>query len=255
MEACKLAQHLQSMAAGTMNTNFRLPLLALMALSMALLGSTTSTLAGAGSGDLDRVVARANTAEQSVYRAYRRLEAGAGDSKKGWLEAWTEVSPGHGLTYEIVGEGGHEYIRNKVLRDILNSEQKLVANGHPLRASLTAENYTFGDGGTTDSGLLRVLLTPLKKAHGIVEGSVLINPNDGHLAQIEGRLVKNPSFWLRNVDVVWKYARLGGAVVPVEVSSTGKVRIFGASSFKMQYDYETIAGRSVDSTRKLARRN
>ncbi|MDO8677973.1 MAG: hypothetical protein Q7R30_05340 [Acidobacteriota bacterium] len=200
-------------------------------------------------------MARANASEQSAYRAYRRLEAGAGDSKKGWLEAWTEVSPGRGLTYEIVGEGGHEYIRSKVLRDILNSEQKLVANGQPLRASLTAANYTFGDGGTTESGLLRVLLTPLRKGHGIIAGSVLIDPSDGRLAQIEGRLTKNPSFWLRNVDVEWKYARLGGAVVPVEVSSTGKVRLFGASSFRMQYDYESIAGRAVDSTRKLARRD
>ena len=128
-------------------------------------------------------------------------------------------------------------------------------NGQPLRAALTAANYTFADGGTTETGLLRVLLTPLKKAHGVVNGTVFIDPSDGRLARIEGRLVKNPSFWLRNVDVVWKYARLGGAVVPVEVSSTGKVRMFGASSFKMHYDYESIAGRAVDSTRQLARRN
>ena len=238
-----------------MKENRRQPLLALMALSMALLGSTASTLAGAGSGDLDRVVARANASEQSSYRAYRRLEAGAGDSKEGWLEAWTEVSPGRGLTYEIVGEGGHEYIRNKVLRDVLNSEQKLVAQGYPLRAALTAANYTFADGGMTEAGMQRVLLTPLRKTSGIVEGSLLIDPADGRLAQIEGRLVKNPSFWLRNVDVVWKYARMGGAVVPVEVASTGKVRMFGASSFRMQYDYETIAGRAVASSVTLARRD
>lgn len=238
-----------------MNATFRQPLLALMPLSMALLGSTASTLAGAGSRDLDRVVARANASEQSAYRAYRRLEAGAGDSRQGWLEAWTEVSPGGGLRYEIVSEGGHEYIRNKVLRDILNSEQKLVAHGQPLRAPLTAVNYTFSDGGTTDSGLLRVLLKPQRKAHGIVDGALLIDLADGHLARIEGRLVKNPSFWLRNVDVVWKYARLGGAVVPVEVSSSGRVRMFGASSFRMQYDYESIAGHAVASSGKLARRN
>jgi hypothetical protein len=57
--------------------------------------------------------------------------------------------------------------------------------------------------------------------------------------------VKNPSFWVRNTDVVWKYGRVGDAVVPVEVSSTAKVRLFGASSFRMTYDYVTIAGRPV----------
>lgn len=239
-----------------MNTNpRRRPIPATLAIALAVLGTAGVILADSRDGDLDRVVARANTSEQGVYRAFRRLEAGTGDSRQGWLEAWTEVTPGRGLSYEIVGEGGHEYIRNKVLRDILNSEQKLVANGQPLRAALTAANYTFADGGTTDSGLLRVLLTPLKKTHGIVDGSVFIDPADGRLARIEGRLVKNPSFWLRNVDVVWKYARLGGAVVPVEVSSTGRVRMFGASSFRMQYDYASIGGHAVESNRKLARRD
>jgi hypothetical protein len=228
---------------------------ATLAPALVVLWSAGAILADSPAGDLDRVVARANTSEQCSYRAYRRLEAGTGDSKQGWIEAWTEVSPGRGLTYEIVGEGGHEYIRNKVLRDILNSEQKLVANGQPLRASLIAANYSFADGGITDTGLLRVQLTPLKKANGIVDGSIFIDPTDGRLARIEGRLVKNPSFWLRNVDVVWKYARLGGAVVPVEVTSTGKVRMFGASSFRMQYEYETIGGRAVASSTRLARRN
>lgn len=239
-----------------MHGAMRRPILATIAISLVVLWTAGAILADPrADGDLGRVVARANASEQTTYRAFRRLEAGNGDSRQGWLEAWTEVSPDRGLTYEIVGEGGHEYIRNKVLRDILNSEQKLVAHGQPLRASLIAANYTFADGGTTESGLLRVLLTPLRKGPGIVAGSVLIDPADGRLRQIEGRLVKNPSFWLRNVDVVWQYARLGGAVVPVEVSSTGRVRMFGASSFRMQYDYESIAGRSVASPQTLARRN
>jgi hypothetical protein len=238
-----------------MNARTQRQIPATLAISVVVLWTAGAILADSRAGDLDRVVARANAAEQCAYRAYRRLEAGNGDSRQGWIEAWTEMSPGRGLSYEIVGEGGHEYIRNKVLRDILNSEQKLVAHGQPLRASLTAANYTFADGGTTDAGLLRVLLTPLRKAHGIVDGSVLIDPVDGRLARIEGRLVKNPSFWLRNVDVVWKYARLGGAVVPVEVSSTGRVRMFGGSNFRMQYDYVSIAGRAVASPRTLARRD
>lgn len=222
---------------------------------VVVLWTAGSILANATAVDLDRVVARANASEQTAYRAFRRLEAGTGDSRHGWIEAWTEVVPGRGLTYDVVGEGGHDYIRNKVLRDVLNSEQKLVAQGHPLRASLTAANYSFADGGTAENGLLRVLLTPLKKANGIVDGSVFIDPADGRLARIEGRLVKNPSFWLRNVDVVWKYGRMGGAVVPIEVASTGKVRMFGASSFKMIYDYESIGGHAVNSSSRLARRN
>ena len=54
--------------------------------------------------------------------------AGSLDSdKRGWIEAWTEYQPGRGFTYEVVREGGSEYVRNKILRGMLASEQKLIA--------------------------------------------------------------------------------------------------------------------------------
>jgi hypothetical protein len=220
-----------------------------MAITLALLWTTGAILADPRSGgdDLDRVIARANSsAGHPPYRAFRRLEAGNPRSDRhAWLEAWTERAPGRGFTYEVVAEGGHHYIRNKVLRDVLNSEQKLIANGQPLRASLVASNYAFDDGGTDEAGRLRVLLKPLRKAAGIVSGSVLIDPTDARLVQIQGRLVKNPSFWIRNVDIVWKYERIGEEIVPVEVSSAARVRLFGMSSFRMEYEYVSIAGRAV----------
>ena len=57
-------------------------------------------------------------------------------------------------------EGGSDYVRDKVLRGMLASEQKLIATGKRLRASLEAKNYLFEDGGMTDTGLQRMLLKP-----------------------------------------------------------------------------------------------
>ena len=54
--------------------------------------------------------------------------------------------------------------------------------------------------------------------------------------------MKSPSFWLRDVDLTYKFAHVGGHVVPVEMSSTGRVRMFGRSSFRMVYDYVSIDG-------------
>ena len=147
------------------------------------------------------------------------------------------------MTFEVVGEGGSEYVRNKILRSMLTSEQDLIAHGKRLRASLDAKNYEFADGGMTDTGLQRVLLKPAKKSDGIVNGSLLLDPGSGYVTRIEGRLVKSPSFWLRDVDVTWKFAQLGGHVVPIEMTSTGRVRMFGRSNFKMIYEYASIDGR------------
>ena len=222
----------------------------------AILASLAQVL-GSGQSDpsIERVVERFNTAAPPAYRAFRRLEGGLSSaSKQGWLEAWTEFVPGRGFTYEVVREGGHEYVRNKVLRNLLRSEQDLIARGHPLRAQFVARNYSFTDGGATDTGLQRILLTPNRKSDGIVNGSLLLDPETGALVRIEGRLMKSPSFWLRDVDVTWKYANVGGHDLPVEMNSSGRVRIFGRSTFKMHYDYLSIDGRPVSEAMKAVLR-
>jgi len=217
----------------------------ILATGFALLsGWAQLSATGSAARDYERVVTRFNTTAPPAYRAFRRLEAGSPDKNKtGWLEAWTEFRPGQPLKVEIVGEGGSEYVRSKILRGMLDSEQQLVANGKPLRAAVDEKNYQLADGGTTDDGLQRVMLKAARKSEGIVNGTLFLEPEAGYVTRIEGRLVKSPSFWVHDVDVTWKFARIGGHVLPIEVSSRGKVRMYGRSMFKMIYDYVSIDGR------------
>jgi hypothetical protein len=195
-----------------------------------------------------QVFASVNTGAPPAYRAFRRLDAGIpGSTKQGWLEAWTEFQPGRGFTFDVTSEGGHEYVRNKVLRNLLKSEQELLARGKPLRAALEARNYEFEDGGLTEAGLQRVVLKPVRKSDGIVNGILLYEPEAGYVSRIEGRLLKSPSFWVRDVDVTWKYAKLSGHVLPVEMTTVGRVRLFGRSTFRMTYDYASIDGRPANA--------
>ncbi|HUQ88134.1 MAG TPA: hypothetical protein VM096_11280 [Vicinamibacterales bacterium] len=220
---------------------------------MASLGQ--STAAGSTEQQFERVFAKFNTVAPPSYRAFRRLEGGVANSdKNGWLEAWTEYTPGGGFSFNVVNEGGSDYVRNKVLRGMLTSEQQLIAAGKRVRTSLDAKNYTFEDGGITESGLHRILMVPSKKSDGLVDGSVYLDPESGLVTRIQGRLVKSPSFWVRDVDVAWKFAHVAGHVVPVEMTSTGRVRMFGRSSFRMVYDYVSIDGRSTGAGLRAALR-
>ena len=229
----------------------------ILATSFALLcGWVQVSATGSAAQDYERVVTRFNTTAPPAYRAFRRLEAGSPDKDKtGWLEAWTEFRPGQPLQVEIVDEGGSEYVRNKILRGMLNSEQQLVAHGKPLRAAIDANNYQLADGGITDDGLQRVTLKASRKSEGIVNGSLFVQPEEGYVTRIEGRLVKSPSFWVHDVDVTWKFARIGGHVLPVEVSSLGKVRMYGPSMFRMVYDYVSIDGRPTNARLNAALRD
>ena len=219
--------------------------------------ASTGHLSAAGSAtqSFERVLARSNTVTPPAYRAYRRLEGGlSNDDRRGWLEAWTEYRPGRGFSYEVVDEGGSEYVRNKVLRGMLSGERDLIADGKRLRASLESKNYDFEDGGVTEHGLQRILLKPVKKSDGLVNGSLLLDKT-GFVTRIQGRLVKSPSFWLRDVDVSWKFAHVGGHVVPVEMTSNGRVRMFGRSNFRMVYEYVSVDGRPTGNGLKAALRD
>jgi hypothetical protein len=228
-----------------------------VAIAVAIVGSVTLSMANAPASDPVRALAQSDRAGAAApqYRALRRLEAGnTGSGKHAWMEVWTEFTPGDGFRYDVVAEGGADYVRKKVLRAVLEGESGLIAKGQPLRAPLVAANYHVSDGGRDSDGLWKILLKPARKAEGIVAGAVLLAPEDDSLVRIEGRLAKSPSFWVRDVDVTWRYAKVGGVVVPVELSSVARVHMFGRSSFRMVYQYVSVDGREVTPADVVARR-
>jgi hypothetical protein len=185
---------------------------------------------------------------QHPYRATRRLEAANG-SRSGWLTAVTEYSPVSGFRYEITAEGGSEYIRTKVLRAVLDGEREVIAQGEAARSSLAPSNYTFQANGVDGEGLAIVLLSPRRKERALLSGTMFLRPVEGDLVRLQGRLAKNPSFWVRNVDIVRTYERIEGVVVPVSLDTKAHVRLLGAAALRMTYDYLEIDGQPVASTR------
>jgi hypothetical protein len=198
-----------------------------------------------GPSVLQRFLARAE--EPPVeYRALRRLEADNPHfHQSAWMTAWTEFDRVNGFRYTVVAEGGSGYIRSRVLRAALEGEQKIWANHEPQRASLSHENYTFDDGAASADGLESLSVKPRRKDVLLVDGAIFVQPSDGDLARIEGRLSKTPSFWTRRVDVVRRYERLAGVRVPVSIESVAHVLVAGRSTFKMTYEYEAINGQHV----------
>jgi hypothetical protein len=194
---------------------------------------------------LQRFLARAE--EPPVeYRALRRLEAqNAKFKQSAWMLAWTEYDHVNGFRYQIVDEGGSGYIRNKVLRAALDGEQKIWADHEPQKSSFNRDNYMFDAGEAAPDGLATVGVRPKRKDVLLVEGAIFVQPTDGELSRIEGKLSKTPSFWTRRVDVVRRYERKAGVRVPVAIESVAHVLIAGRSTFKMTYEYQTINGQHV----------
>ena len=215
------------------------------ALTVATAQPYASTTLQAPPTVLQRFLARAE--EPPVeYRALRRLDAQNPKFKQSaWMLAWTEYDRLNGFHYQIVDEGGSAYIRTKVLRAALDGEQKIWADREPQKSSFNHDNYMFEDGAAAPDGLASVGVRPKRKDVLLVEGAIFVQPGDGELSRIEGRLSKTPSFWARRVDVVRRYERKAGVRVPISIESVAHVLIAGRSTFKMTYDYQTINGQRV----------
>lgn len=194
---------------------------------------------------LQRFLARGES-PTVAYRALRHLEASnAHFGAKGWMDVWTEFDEARGLRYQIVAEGGNSYIRRKVLLAALDGEQKMWSAREPQRASLTPDNYSFEEAQPVPEGLHSVAIKPRRKDVLLVEGSIFLEPDDGELRRIEGKLSKPPSFWTRRVEIVRRYDRMAGVRVPISIESVAHVLIAGRSTFSMTYEYETVNGQHV----------
>jgi hypothetical protein len=192
----------------------------------------------------DRFLSTPDPAPRQV-RALRHLEAHNDHfDMSAWMYVWTE-SDAAGFRYRVVDEGGSEYIRTHVLMAALKSEQEMRRSGDLDRAAFTPENYEFTSGGVQPDGLVSLVVKPRRKEALFVDGSLYLNPEDGDLVRLEGRLVKSPSFWTRRVDVVRWFRRIAGVRMPVAVQSVANIRIAGRSTFRMDYEYESINGQRV----------
>lgn len=179
------------------------------------------------------------------YRAYRRMHAvNEKFNHEAWLDCWTEFDD-RGFRYDVMSERGSDYILEKVLRTLLRREQELIAQGQAERADLTAANYEFLEPTMQGDRERYVLLKPKRKDVLLVDGRLVLNRDGTELLRVEGRLSKNPSFWMSLVNVIRQFVRLDGVRVPITTESVAKLKFAGTSRMDVHYEYETINGRPV----------
>jgi len=215
-------------------------------------GSTKPSVSSPGGIPILQRFLTISDPDPTDFRVLRRVDAHSERfGQSAWMDVWTEADR-HGFRYRIVAEGGSEYIRSKVFRASLETERKMWADGSPARAALTLSNYAFEDAGAQPDGLASLTLKPRRKDDLLVDGSIYLDPDDGDLVRLEGRLVKSPSFWTRKVEIVRWYRRFAGVRMPVALESMAHILIAGKSTFRVTYDYETVNGQRFGSPQARA---
>lgn len=197
-------------------------------------------------GLIQRVIAETTRSGISV-RATRRLEAGTVDGKhRGWMDVETSVASNGAFSWNVIEAGGSERTREKVFRAVLQAEAAAWRAGSRDASALSLANYQFVPISQT-----RLQLKPRRADSNLVDG-VLTVSSDGHPLMLEGRLAKSPSFWVRSVTIMKRFARVGGVSLPVVIESLADVKMFGKSAFSMRYNYSAVNGRNVGHTASAA---
>ncbi|MCC7417108.1 MAG: hypothetical protein IT176_08190 [Acidobacteria bacterium] len=185
----------------------------------------------------------------SSFRALRHLEARTEHfGASAWMDVWTEADES-GFRYRVAGEGGSGSIRTKVFRALLAREQNAWDADQWALAEISPANYIFDDHAVPADGLARLGITARRKDVLLVNGTIVLDPDDGNLVRVEGLLSKTPSFWIRQVRISRRYERISGVRMPVSVESAADVILFGRSSFTMSYRYDAVNGRRADAGR------
>lgn len=229
---------------GQMRFHVRRSRLLILVLALGITPAARATAPNPADSPTERFLSQSE--RHYSYRGTRRLEAANG-GRHAWLEAATEYSAETGFRYQITAGGGSDYIRTRVLKAVLDGEREVIAAGEAARSRLARTNYTFQPNGIDEEGLANVLLSPRRKERALLSGVMFLRPDEGELVRLQGRLAKNPSFWVKDVDIVRKYERIDTAVVPVAVASKAHVRFLGPATFSMTYEYVEIDGRRIRS--------
>jgi hypothetical protein len=192
---------------------------------------------------LDRFLAQKEAPVASAVTRRHLVATTRGGAMSGWIDACT-FQDGNEMRYEVVAQGGSGAVRKRALIAALDGEVKARRDGDPARAALVPANYEFS---TTDApgDVLRIVLKPKRDDAMLIDGAMTLARDSGELLSIEGRLVKSPSFWTRQVHVTRRYARIAGVRVPVAMESRAKVLVMGASTFDMSYRYLSINGAPI----------
>ncbi len=177
--------------------------------------------------------------------------------KKGVLRALRKVSSLGKITYKVLGFEGDNMVKKDVIARYLQAEIKSSDQRTRRMLAITPANYKFryrGKYGSGDWTLYLFEVIPKKKKLGMYRGWLWIHAATGMPVRESGRLVKNPSVFLKRVEFVRDYAMIDGVAVPSVIETQIRTRLVGPAEIRIEFhDFQfngsqpRLASRTVGS--------
>jgi hypothetical protein len=149
-----------------------------------------------------------------------------------------------GKSYTILSESGSEFIRNHVLRTVLDNEKTLNLPGTVEHSWLTSANYEMQlkPGGVQlldGRQCVALAITPRRKATNMIEGTIWVDVRDGSIVQIVGTATQSPSIFTGAAQVMRHYVNVNGFAMATQARAVSDSFILGRTTVTIDYrDYK-----------------
>lgn len=159
--------------------------------------------------------------------------------------------------FRTVSENG-SMVGHVVFREMQESEVEGARN----HVTIGPENYQFdleGEQWTDGKRCFVFSVMPLRKERLLFEGRIWVDAEEFAIVKIAGRPARNPSWWIKSVEFVRHYGKVGDFWLPVRDETISQVRLWGKNVLVVDYsNYQVVpteeSGRPVPASAPRAQR-
>jgi hypothetical protein len=166
--------------------------------------------------------------------------------KSGRLHALRHISKLGRITYDALRFEGDNSIKNEVIARYLTAEAEALKS-EPAALAVTPANYKFKYKGLTEKEGRKVYafhVSPRLKREGLFEGELWLDPQSHLPLRESGRLVKNPSIFVRRIEFVREYQIQDGVSILRRIQSSVDTRLVGKAKLSVAFSSVSLAEQS-----------
>ena len=177
-------------------------------------------------------MAEARAQNQARLRSYvvtREYTLFGKDEQRKRTEVTAEISfkPPGSKQYEIIHTEGSG-IGERIVRKMLDGETQIVKDYSAT--DISEYNYDFqllGEDESLGIRCYRLGLIPKRAEKTLLRGTIWVDVNSYLLRRMEAAPAKSPSWWLRDVELIFSYEDVEGLWLQTASQFTTNVRLFG----------------------------
>lgn len=159
--------------------------------------------------------------------------------KQGKMRLFRKISRLGQITYKVLGFMGDDTIKKEVIARYLATESEARDTSS---IAITPANYKFKYRAQliTDGHEVQIFhISPRRKGPGLFQGELWLDGETGMPLRESGRLVKNPSVFLKKVEFLHEYEMHDGVAIPKHFEGTADVRLVGRAELTIDFSHFT----------------